>query len=106
MLKTYPYVDIDSKQYASLQGDFKNIDNVTASLGIDLKYILRPITNSRDYHIGPSYTQTRTFESIQPIALPQNADLGSSRSWIAPTDKSTPAAASFTTLYNAHPKED
>jgi hypothetical protein len=105
-LRQFPFIDIDSKQYASLQADTKNIDSYTASLGVDWKYVGTPMTNFTSYHIGPAYSQTRTFEGIQPIAVPQDADLGSSKSFIEPGDPPTPKAASYTTLYNQHPRED
>jgi hypothetical protein len=103
--QTYPFIDIDSNQYASLQGDFKNIDLYTATLGVDWKYVLSPVI-SNDYHLGPSFTQTRTFESIQPIAVPQNGDLGASSSILDPGDPLPPKAVVYTTLYNRHPVED
>jgi hypothetical protein len=101
---TFPYLDIDSKQYGSMQGDFKYIDSLTAGLGFDWKYVLTPVT-TRTYAAGPSYSQTRTFESIQAIAIPQNADLGSTKSWVGPGEI-TPITKKYTTLYNRQPKED
>jgi hypothetical protein len=105
-LKQYPYIDIDATQYASLQGDFKNIDTFTASLGIDWKYFGTPVWNTADYHIGPSYTDTKTSESLEPYAIPQDADLGPNKTFDLPGDPPVPKAVQFTSLYNRQPVED
>ena len=77
------YLPIDSTQYAALTVDFKNVDTLSLTLGYDWKKqnLLAPKTSYRsfdvtDYHVGPSYSDTRTFEYIQTIGLPQSADLG------------------------------
>jgi len=104
-LRRYPHLDIDSAQFASLTTDFKNVDTLTMTIGYDWKKIVDAKGGFFDWHIGPSYADTRTFQLTQQHAISQAAALGPQDS-ATPKGATPPKAASFSTIYNALPQAD
>jgi len=78
----YHYLQIDGSSLANLTVDLKNVNALTLAFGYDWKQpsldpkSLVSSLDLTDYHFGPSYAQTDTFEFIQSYALVQDADLG------------------------------
>jgi hypothetical protein len=105
-LSQFPYIDLDATQYSSIQADLKNIDTAAASLGVDWKYVARSNSNFDSYGFGLSYNDTRTFQTVEPIALPQYADFGPLKSFDPRDGSAPPKAIKYTTLYAAQPDED
>ena len=72
-MKQNSYTNLDDQQLASIIVEFKNIDTASISLGYDNKIpnLTAPKTsldasNLVDYHAGPSYSDTRTFDYTIP----------------------------------------
>ncbi|NEU11087.1 hypothetical protein G3T14_02935 [Methylobacterium sp. BTF04] len=110
-VRQYPFIDIDARQFASLNIDLKNIDTRTLTLGYDYlkpalaKKTRQMLDGSVVKGFGGSYAETRTFEFVQPHAIPQNADLGPAKSY-SPKGERPPVAAQYSTIYNAQPLAD
>lgn len=105
-LKKFPFIDIDATQYASIQADLKYIDNMSLSSGFDWQFIAQPDVLYQTYGVGPGLSQSRTFQSIEPIALPQYADFGPLKNFGPPNDPKLPKASKYTRLYASQPAED
>ncbi|WP_157235094.1 hypothetical protein [Methylosinus sp. LW4] len=104
ILRDYPYIEIDSKQFAAIGFDVKNITNLGINIQNDWK---RPHLNiSRTFHIGPTYSDTRTFEYAPPMAIAQVADLGPGKNFYKPGTPKIPPASAYTGAYFYHPTTD
>jgi len=73
----YAYLDLDDKEYATVQVDLKTIDTLGLSLGIDQKFPYGPGgAFSHTSHLGPADTSTWTYSRSNLFAVTQNATLG------------------------------
>jgi hypothetical protein len=94
---------MDSKQYAAVSLDVKNINIGNANIPNDWKgATIHSIT--RDFHVGVSYVDTGTFEFVPPFAIPQTADLGPSRNFALPGSPLVAKAAKYTMLIFTNPQ--
>src|SRR5579872_4770389 len=60
--ENYAYLDLDDKEYASIEVDLKTIDTLGLSLGIDQKFPYGPGgAFSKTWHLGPAATTTLTY---------------------------------------------
>lgn len=105
LLRANPSIDIDSNQFAAISVDYKHINGLTVGGGIDFKELGALRNSSLTNRLGPSITDTRTFQLTQPMVLSQAADLGPRRTF-NPIGRKQPAASAFTTAYNAQPSPD
>jgi|SRR5665213_227256 len=75
----YAYLDLDDKEYATIEVDLKTIDTLGLSLGIDQKLPYGPAgAFSKTWHVGPADTITWSYSRSNLFAAPQNATLGPS----------------------------
>ena len=72
----YASLDLDDKEYGTIEADLKTIDSLGLSLGMDWKTNVAKNGSSHDWHIGPSVTATKTYVRSDVFALPQDAELG------------------------------
>ena len=112
IMKQNSYTNLDDQQLASVIVEFKNIDTASISLGYDNKIpnLTAPKTsldasNLVDYHAGPSYSDTRTFDYTIPMGIPQNSDLGPAETYEV-VKNSTPLASQYTTAYYFQPPNE
>jgi hypothetical protein len=60
VVRNYPFISMDSKQYAAVSLDVKNINIGNANIPNDWKgATIHSITH--DFHVGVSYVDTGTF---------------------------------------------
>lgn len=106
LVRRYPYINLDSSQHAFIQADLKNIESFSGTVGANWRFVAAPGLHSNTPLFGPSYNQTRTFETIEPIVLPQYADFGPLKFFGPPEGGKIPPISKFTKIYLPHPAED
>ncbi len=111
-IRQFPYIDIDSRQLGFLNVDLQNIDSLSMTLGytrekpsLASKAGRIDLEGSLGRGLGGTLTQTKVSEFIHSYAILQNGDLGPVQSH-SPRGETPPAAAKFSTVYNAHPQAD
>jgi hypothetical protein len=102
IIRSNPYIDVDSGQFAYMSLDFKKVGSLALSAPVDWKKTLT--SHSTDWHVGPTYNDNTTNETTQPIGLPQYNDLGPKRSF-SPHNE-VPKAATYSTIYYKQADDD
>jgi hypothetical protein len=75
----YAFLDLDEKEYGSVQADLKTIDSLGLSIGIDRKFTYGSTNQfSKVWHIGPALNGNWTYTRSNVFAVAQDATLGRS----------------------------
>jgi hypothetical protein len=72
--QNYVYMDLDPTRYGSIDANFKTIDTLGLTLGVDWTNKFGSI--SKDWHLGPGLTGTKTYNREVVFAVPQDGRLG------------------------------
>ena len=72
--QNYVYMDLDPTRYGSIDANFKTIDSLGLTLGVDWIHKFGSI--SKDWHLGPALTGTKTYNREVVFAVPQDGRLG------------------------------
>lgn len=74
----FRHLAVDRYKWGAITTDFKGVNSLSASIGIDLKQIPDDL-HSRTWHLGPSIGGTATYDRAQTYVVPQFASIGPTR---------------------------